>query len=96
MKAEYFLCAALQKNNGANIKRSPGKMLGIVYRISHCLEEEKHKVLDWKKNECLAVRSFVLGKVCCLSTRTRNMIGMVKHGEKRIIIRSILLTVGMV
>lgn len=83
MKAEYFLCAALQKNNGANIKRSPGKMLGIVYNTSLCLEEEKRKVLDWKKNECLAVRSFVSGKVCCLSTRTRNMIAMVKQNMER-------------
>jgi hypothetical protein len=49
-----------------------------------------------EREECLAERSFVLGKVCCLSTRTRNMIAMVKHREKRIFVRSILLTVGMV
>jgi hypothetical protein len=53
VKAEYFLCAALQKNNGANIKRSPGKMLGILYKTSLCLEEEKHKLLDRKERNVL-------------------------------------------
>lgn len=66
VKAEYFLCAALQKNNGANIIRSPGKMSASYIEL--LFRRKGIQRISLEGNNCLSVRIFVLGNICCLST----------------------------